>query len=471
MRQIWIQTKTAHRVYLDTNDGQIHDVAFYQANDDQIGDILYGTVDQIDERLNVCFLDVGGGRRVYLPFQSLYNHTVRRGDYLLVQVERLATQSKLATVTTNIQFKTDALVYLPLESGVRISHKLSETERDRLSALWSASDIDGGIVVRTKASQQDGEVLRDQLNRLIKHYQSIDYNRLQKGRVLSLYDPFIEQLANEDPETIDRLIVDTEDMKEKIRQFVPSLAENVTLDRRFYHHKPYAYHQLAEYLTKRHIRLSNGASIVIDRAEALTAIDVDFGSYQSKQTSEPSYMVINREAVQATSRVLRERNLSGAIIVDLLNMKTSKEQKDVIKVMKQQTALDYQETHVVGFTTLGMLEVTRKRTGVSSYQLFGIDERSLDRKTDFILNELEEVMCWYQEDTSFECLQIDVRSDMVQTMKSYLKQLQANHQFHFHVFIHEKKSLQEAYQLYKIGNVAWLLSQVENEGLSIDKLF
>ncbi|WP_411953547.1 ribonuclease E/G [Alkalibacillus sp. S2W] len=470
MRQIWIQTKTRHQLYLDQINGQTAEVLFHKITDFQTGDILYGTVKQVDQRLKACFIDVGQGQIAYLPYRYMVEEKVSRGDWLLVQIERLATSSKYMTVTTKLQIKDDTLVYSPFETSIHVSHKLTSEERSYLIDLLSPY-VNEGLIVRTKANQLDQTTLINGLERLKTVYKQINEMPIKKGLAYRQSHPFITALQQADLSDVDRIIVDEPDIKQKILSVLPHVSDRLNLDRHYLHHRPYGYESLADELTRRQISLPSGATLMIDQTEALTAVDVDFGSYRVHQQTEPDYMVINREAVTQLAKSLKERNIYGAIIVDLLNMKSNDEQQDIINVLKHINKQSSASIHIVGFTKLGMLELTRKREVSNSYQFFGIDQRTLAPTEHYFLQQLEEELCWFNEDRSIDVIHLEVDSNYSSMIKPFLKLLHETHKFHFPLYISAKKGLQSPYQLYKIGDAHWLLSRYEDEALSIDKAF
>ncbi|WP_188206282.1 ribonuclease E/G [Alkalibacillus aidingensis] len=474
MRKIYLQTKTNHQLLWDLLDGQITHVQYQQKSAYQIGDMVMGVVQQIDERIQACFVDIGLSDLAYLPLSSIDRESrIFRGQALLLQVKRLSGKGKSMTLSPQVELKNPYMIYLPGESVIKYSNKLNEDDYLRVKHhLEEVVAPDEGVIVRTRAKNATKEQLHQAFFNLKTTWERIERFRAKgyKGFVDRTQDRMYQYLSRLKPEEVDEVVCDDLTTTQHLKESNPQLNEVIHYDRRFAIHKPFSFERTGEMLTSRKVKLASGASITIDRAEALTAIDIDTGSYRGNKSKEEAVKEINLEAAKECARQLRIRELSGAIIIDFLNVKSKHHQHDIIKVFKQEATVDDVPVHIAGFTNLGMLEVTRKRMYQDAYQFFGMQDRCMQWANNHYQAKLEEDLLTY-EASIVEYLQVKVRSDDYHSYKKYIKELNEQHQFHFDCYLTQDSSLQAPYQLFKIGEVAWLLNRMKEEGNHVDKLF
>ncbi|MDQ0351153.1 ribonuclease G [Alkalibacillus filiformis] len=471
MRKIYLQTKTSHQMIYDFEDGHLTNIKYQKAEHLQVGDIVSGIIHQVDKRLKAAFVDIGQSDLAYLAFENVYNGQVHKGERLILQVERLATKTKKASLSTMIQLKSDALVYLPLENSINISNKLNTDEQEQLKEKLDHIVDHGGVVARTVAGQLDYNELKQQYNQLKSKWDTVSRHNQSKGVLLKEQNLFSQLLRSVSCSAVDELIVDDLDKVQIYKQSFDHLSHLIQYDRQFYSNKPISITELYELLANRHVKLNNGATITIDQTEALTAIDVDFGSFKDETSKHPPYMDINVKAAKESAKQIRNRNISGAIVIDFLNMKTKREQQMVMNVFREEAENDDAQVHVVGFTRLGMLEVTRKRINENIYQFLGVDERSLGITDAFSYKELEENLLVYEANPDVDCVLVEVQPHQIVNWKAMIERIAHHHRFHFECYISQNGSLHTPYKLYKIGDVNWLLSRQEEGQLNIDKVF
>ncbi|GAA0456893.1 ribonuclease E/G [Alkalibacillus silvisoli] len=471
MRKIYLQKKTNHQLLYEFIDGTLENIKFQTASDLRIGDIASGVVHQVDQRLKACFVDIGQSELAYLPFDKIYNNQVHRGERLIFQVERLATNSKKLSLTTFVKVSDQYLVYSPFESSINISKKLSDEVQEQIRQRLSEIITREGIIVRTKAVNLTNSELHQSLEHLRQKWHTIKQSKQSKGIIYRSKDQFNQFIQFTPHNQIDEIIVDDQQVSQKLKIDNPELADQIYYDRQFYVHKPYHLTTIADKLTGRKVKMKNGAYLTIDRTEALTAIDVDFGSYLSHSGKNAPYMDINSQAAKECAKQLRLRNISGAIVIDFLNMKSKREQQQVSNIFREEANQDGVEVYIVGFTRLGMLEVTRKRMDENIYQFLGIDERTLIEDDEFKLKHLEEDLLAYDSNPDIECVHIEMTSGRLFNWKLKLNQLNELHRFEFECYISQNDTLHEPYKLYKIGDVDWLLSRAKEREINVDKLF
>jgi ribonuclease G len=341
------------------------------------GDILpggggAGTSDEGEEN------GAGGGnfdRRGRRPRpHATITSLVKRGQEILVQVVKGPRGSKGARVSTRISLPGRYLVFMPDEASVGVSRKIEDPkERDRLKRIVENIRRSGyGLIVRTEAEDKTERELRQDLDFLERTWADIK----RKAAVtpapnlvyadLTLLFRILRDAFGQD---VDRLILDSaEDYRrahELLDFFGPSLKERVEL---YDGEKPifefYNLEQEIQRLLQRRVWLKSGGYLVIDQAEALVAIDVNSGRFTGSTTGLNDTIVqTNLEAVNEIARQLRLRDMGGILVLDLIDMNSAADRKRVETALETALKHDKSRCKVSHISPLGLVEMTRKRTG------------------------------------------------------------------------------------------------------------
>ena len=287
----------------------------------------------------------------------------------MVQVKKDGSSRKGPQLSMYISIPGKYLVYLPYSSdNIGISKKITrQYERQRLREIAKKLLKKGeGIIFRTNSEGMEEEELASELENLRQIFQNIQekYEAANKPQILFEETDFMEYILRErlDSNT-KKIIVDNKQLYRKLKRLLKTFKFKPILEFvRGDSFKEYGvYNQMNEIFNKK-VVLENGGIITIDRAEALTVIDVDSASnLEGKNVEETSY-ITNLEAAKEIVRQLRLRNIGGMIVVDFIDMKDPMHRKEVIEVIKEESQKDKSKLTVVGFTNLGLLELIRKRT-------------------------------------------------------------------------------------------------------------
>lgn len=336
-----------------------------------------GSTDDEDEPADNGGFDRRGRRpRSHTPITGL----VRRGQEILVQVAKGPRGSKGARVSTRISIPGRYLVFMPDENSVGVSRKIDDPkERDRLKRIIdsikkpNSSGRGGyGLIVRTEAEDKTERELRQDLDFLERTWAEIKRKAAVTPAASLVYADLtllFRILRDAFGQDVDKLVLDSPtDYKrahELLDFFGPSLKDRVVL---YDGEKPifeqFAIEQEIQKLLGRRVWLKSGGYLVIDHAEALVAIDVNSGRYTGSTTGLADTIVkTNLEAVAEIARQLRLRDMGGILVLDLIDMNSASDRKMVETALETALKHDKSRCKVSHISPLGLVEMTRKRTG------------------------------------------------------------------------------------------------------------
>ena len=314
--------------------------------DQQYGDILIGTVERMMPGIGSAFVDIGRKTNGFLPIhensRSFEGEKLKSGSRIAVQIRKEENGSKGAFLTRDLTLAGKNVLLMPMNRYIGISSRITEEkERERLRRIGQEiAQNQTGLILRTAAQNAEpGEIEADvrQLTEAWAEIRTKTEAGLPNGTVLYHQDP------------ITQMIRDYESMGTDRRTEADAL--NPELQR-----------QLQASL-ERTVRTGNGGNIVIDRCEAMTVIDVNSGSANTGGNPETVYLETNLSACKVIAAQIRLRNLSGIILIDFIDMAREDDRKLVEETFTEMMKRDRRKTVVHGWTSLGILEMTRKRTG------------------------------------------------------------------------------------------------------------
>jgi len=297
---------------------------------------------------------------------------LKEGQEITVQVQKEPIGTKGAKVTTHITLPGRYTVLMPTVNYVGVSRRIEdEKERQRLKEVAECVKPDAmGLIVRTAAMDKDTSDFKSDVEFLIKLWNKIKDRESRKSRVPRLLhkDESIVYRTVRDLFTgdVDRLIVNDKNQYYKIREWVKFIAPNLInfveyfeSDRNIF--QVYGIEEKIEKIVQKKVWLRNGGYIIIEPTEALTAIDVNTGKYVGEDNLEDTVLNTNMEAAREIARQIRLRDLGGIIVIDFIDMELEEHRQKVLEVLKEALKRDRTKTNVLGFTELGLLEMTRKK--------------------------------------------------------------------------------------------------------------
>ena len=350
-----------------------------------VSNIYMGKVVRVLPGIQSAFIDIGLERAAFLHVADIWaerhgneperaiEHILHEGQPLMVQVIKDPIGTKGARLSTQISFAGRYLVYLPQETHIGISQKIEGEEerenlRQRLHQLIPA-DSSGGFIVRTMAEtagdaelQADIEYLRRLWHNIKSRENCVVPCSLYQDLDLSLR--VLRDFIN--PET-SRIQIDSRETYQRMLEFAKNYTSEVLDKLQHYSaERPlFDLHMIEEEVAKalgRRVDLKSGGYLVIDQTEALTTVDVNTGGFVGARNFDDTIFKTNLEAAQSIARQLRLRNLGGIVILDLIDMDNPEHQEAVLAELKKAMARDPTRTTISGFSALGLVEMTRKRT-------------------------------------------------------------------------------------------------------------
>jgi ribonuclease G len=346
-----------------------------------VGNIYVGRVARVLPGMQSAFVEIGLERAAFLHVADIREHgekpierILAEGEPVLVQVVKDPIGSKGARLSTQVSVAGRLLVYLPHDPHIGISQKIEDENgraalRGRLKDLLPG-DEKGGFIVRTLAETATEEELRADVAYLRHLWQAIHERSLGADPPKLLYqDLSLAQRVLRDMVTVDtgRVLIDSRETYQKLAAFAERYMPQVR--RRLEHYtgeRPlfdlYNVETEIEKALSRRVELKSGGYLIIDQTEAMTTIDVNTGGFVGNRNFDDTVFKTNLEAAQAIARQLRLRNLGGIIVLDFIDMESNEHRNAVLDELRRAMARDRTRITLNGFTALGLVEMTRKRT-------------------------------------------------------------------------------------------------------------
>ncbi|HZS69842.1 MAG TPA: ribonuclease G [Burkholderiales bacterium] len=348
-----------------------------------VGNLYMGRVARVLPGMQSAFIDIGLERAAFLHVADIWENRepgkpiekiLAEGTPLLVQVVKDPIGSKGARLSTQVSLAGRLLVYLPHDPHIGISQRIEDENgraqlRDRLKELVPAEEK-GGFIVRTLAEAAAEEELAADIAYLRQLWATLRQRSLGARPPELLYqDLSLAQRVLRDmvsAATV-RVLVDSRENHQKLHAFaqryMPQLASRVE---HYAGERPlfdlYSVEDEIEKALSRRVDLKSGGYLIIDQTEAMTTIDVNTGGYVGSRNFDDTIFKTNLEAAQAIARQLRLRNLGGIIVLDFIDMQSESHRAAVLEEFKRALSRDRTRVTVNGFTGLGLVEMTRKRT-------------------------------------------------------------------------------------------------------------
>jgi ribonuclease G len=356
-----------------------------------VGNIYMGRVARVLPGMQSAFVEIGLERAAFLHVADIFEHRrqagaegaeptkaieqiLSEGQPLLVQVAKDPIGTKGARLTTQISIAGRMLVYLPQDPHIGISQRIESENgrqllRDKVRELLPP-DEKGGFIIRTLAEAADAGELSADIDYLRHLWRDLRQRSLgaQPPQLLhqdlSLAQRVLRDMASEATE---RLVVDSRENFQKLAAFAESYMPKLRGKLEHYTGaRPlFDLHNVEPEIEKalsRRVELKSGGYLIIDQTEALTTVDVNTGGFVGQRNFDDTIFKTNLEAAQTIARQLRLRNLGGIIIIDFIDMESEEHRAAVLAEFNKALARDRTRMTVNGFTALGLVEMTRKRT-------------------------------------------------------------------------------------------------------------
>lgn len=350
-----------------------------------VGNIYVGRVTNVLPGMNAAFVDIGAGKNALLYLQDLMfmekngpvrprkiNKALKQNDSIVVQVTKDAMSSKGARLTTYLSFPGRLMVYMPQSKRSGVSRRLPDRERERLRGI--AKEIrprQGSTIIRTAAQKSRKKDLKDDLDYLIGQWEETQQKikKCKRAPTVVYTEPDLAVRVIRDVLVRDFKQVTVDDkaefrrIREYLRRSAPELEGKVRNYRRGTGPALFAKYGVdkeIEAALRRKVPLPSGGHLVIDEAEALTAIDINTGSFTGKKNLEDTVLKTNLEAAVEVVRQLRLRDIGGIIVIDFIDMENPNNRTMVLETLEKELEGDRTKTQVVTLSDLGLVEMTRK---------------------------------------------------------------------------------------------------------------
>jgi ribonuclease G len=359
-----------------------------------VGNIYVGTVTKVLPGMNAAFVEIGEEKNGFIHRDKLGSFVlsnegkeikekksisafVHQGERLLVQVEKDSTGTKGPRLTGVIELSGNHLIYMPKGKYIAISKKIDQPEiREKWRLFgYQLKQEEEGVIFRTSCENASEQAIQVELNELRDQYHGLKVKAKAAKRPMKIYeqDHFLAEMVAEIKPIVNQVevMVDDHRLMEKLRKLYPSLPISLYTGKENIF-SVYKLEGEIEKALKRVVWLENGAYIVIDEVEALTIMDVNTGKFSGKNDLADTVLKTNILAAIEAARQFRLRDIGGMILIDFIDMKTDEDRNKVINVIMKEIKKDDRRTMIIGFTPLGILQLTRKKTKVSIAEAFTV---------------------------------------------------------------------------------------------------
>jgi ribonuclease E len=358
-----------------------------------VSSIYLGRVQNVLPGMEAAFVDIGTGRNAVLYAGEVgydeeaegsrprIESMLKSGQPILVQVTKDPMRHKGARLTTEISLAGRYVVFIPERESLGVSRRLSDEESERLRQITARIRPKGhGIIVRTAAEGAGEDELKRDVDNLLALWEDIHHRAQTAEAPALLYtEPelvirVVRDLMNAE---IEQVIVDDTEVLTRIRDYIadvtPDLADRISLHNGgngvFDHFK--INDQIRRGL-ERKVGLPSGGSIVIDRTEAMTVVDVNTGRFVGRSNLEETVLRTNLEAAEEVAKQLRLRDIGGIIVIDFIDMLYERNRDELLRIFKAALSRDKTRTQVFGVSELGLVQMTRKNVSDGLLEAFSV---------------------------------------------------------------------------------------------------
>jgi len=358
-----------------------------------VGNIYKGRVENVLPGMQAAFVDIGLDKNAFLYAGDILADTsdfefgpnpehpdlrsksigeaVQQGQEIVVQILKQPGGAKGARITTHVTLPGRMLVLMPTVNHVGVSRRIKdEAERTRLKEVLEGIKPEGmGVIVRTAAEYRSAEDFRDELELLVKLWKRIQARCevIRAPRLIHAEEPLVFRTVRDmfTPD-VSEFVINEREYYDKVTALAAIIAPNMKDRVKLYTggasiFDDYGIESRIDKALEKKVWMKNGAYIIIDETEALTVIDVNTGKFIGDNDLQETILEANIEAAKEIAKQLRLRDISGIVVIDFIDMETEENKQKVIKALEAALSKDRTKTNVLGFTNLGLVELTRKK--------------------------------------------------------------------------------------------------------------
>ncbi|MHB8881774.1 MAG: Rne/Rng family ribonuclease [Thermodesulfovibrionales bacterium] len=352
------------------------------------GNIYKGVVARVEPGLQAAFVDFGPKKHGFLQFKEIMKEdfqkqpdegkrariqdVITKGQELIVQVEKDERDTKGASLTTFISIPGRYIVMMPGQDKVGVSRKIEGREdRERIKEIFNALKLpkNMGFILRTAGGDKTAEDLEHDLQYLTKLWSKIKAESKKAKAPALIYkeqDIAVRTVRDYLTSDVAEVLIDDPTAFKITKDFLKKTMPWHKINIKDYKDKKpiFSNHAIEEQISKiheRHVYLPSRGYLVIDKTEALTAIDVNSGRSRKEENVEATAFKTNMEAAYEAARQLRIRDIGGLIVIDFIDMESSKNRREVERKLREVLSTDKAHTEISGISKFGMVEMTRER--------------------------------------------------------------------------------------------------------------
>ena len=358
----------------------------------KVGNIYLGKVKNVLPGMEAAFVSFGEEKNGVLYVadiqgshkNSKIENLLKSDQEILVQVVKDAIGEKGARLTGQISLPGRYLVLIPNSRTKGISRRLSDNERSRLNKIIRKLKPENfGVIVRTAAEGVSEKALKVDIEKLVEEWNVVSNYKSGDAPKLIHQEPdvSIKVIREHLNSTFIKLLIDRKDQFEEIKNYVSDTSPEISDIVDFYQDELMLFerYHIEDQIKKaldRKVWLPSGGHLIIDKTEALTVVDVNTGKFVGKNSLEETVYENNLEAAEEIARQLRLRDIGGIIVIDFIDMESTKKQQSLLNRFKQELAKDKTRTQVFEISKLGLVEMTRKRVGVGLVEVFQKNDKN-----------------------------------------------------------------------------------------------
>ena len=372
MQEIRIKVDTNEKVATLIEDYKIVERYIIKNQDNIEGNIYIGSIKNIVPGIKAAFVDIGKEKNAFIHFEDLnkINEEIKLNKKILVQVQKNPIKQKGAKLTANIKLTGRQIVLMPKTNFITISRKIeAEDQKQRLKEIVEKHIPNGfGAIIRTSCISATEEEICDDIQRLLNRWNKIQKKMLENESNLPCLieennDIIKSLILGTADGNMNRIVTNNEMFNKEIENFLEAynLDNNVKVELEKDVFEKYTMQKELQGLENNKVWLRCGGYIVIDKTEALTAIDVNSGKCVGKDNLEDTILRVNTEAAKEIAKQLRLRDIGGIIIIDFIDMQEDISKTKLLNCFVEETKKDRAKVQVEGFSKLNLLELTRKQ--------------------------------------------------------------------------------------------------------------
>ena len=372
MQEIRIKVDTNEKVVTLIEDYNIVERYIIKNQDNIEGNIYSGIIKNIVPGIKAAFIDIGKEKNAFIHFEDLnkINEEIKLNKKILVQVQKNPIKQKGAKLTANIKLTGRQIVLMPKTNFITISRKIEdEDQKQRLKEIVEKHIPNGfGAIIRTSCISATEEEICDDIQRLLNRWNKIQKKMLENESNLPCLieennDIIKSLILGTADGNMNRIVTNNEMFNKEIENFLEAynLDNNVKVELEKDVFEKYTMQKELQGLENNKVWLRCGGYIVIDKTEALTAIDVNSGKCVGKDNLEDTILRVNTEAAKEIAKQLRLRDIGGIIIIDFIDMQEDISKTKLLNCFVEETKKDRAKVQVEGFSKLNLLELTRKQ--------------------------------------------------------------------------------------------------------------